>query len=242
MEENQVRTDGERALVDAASGEQTRKAWSECSTLVSRLGDGMKALWSKIHPDRSPEAMLAVLNENLSGNVSRLEALKPELDGVYREIVAKKKDYLGASPARQRILKIELQTLMVRYRNLEREFSILSENARSIETVKGRFLEVLAYDKRGRLDADMVDGLADDVDDKADEAEDLQDALDDLSHAGRRQDRSSDDFDAELAGFDGDLGLADAEAGKEGPPDRERAPDERVGASRDPLAELGDIA
>ena len=200
----------EEEIAKAASGDRVKKAWSECASLAARLGGGMKSLWAKIHPDRSPTAMLATLNESLDGNRKRLEEMKPELDRIYREIVAKKKEYQSAAPVRQRLLKVELQTLMSRYKGLEREFSILCENERSIETVKGRFLEVLAYGLRGKLDADMVDRLADTIDDKADDAEDVQDALGDLERAGKRTDRASDDFDAELAGFDGELGISSA--------------------------------
>lgn len=203
----------EKEIAKAASGERAKKAWSECAALAGKLGGGVKALWSKIHPDRSPEAMLAALNENLDGNKKRLGEMKPALDGVYREIVAKKREYQSAAPVRQRLLKIELQTLMARYKSLEREFSILCENERSIDTVKGRFLEVLAYGLRGKLNADMVDRLSDSIDDKSEDAEDIQDALGDLERAGKRTDRTSDDFDAELAGFDGELGISDAADG-----------------------------
>lgn len=200
----------EKEIVDSASGERVKSAWSACAALAGKLGGGVKSLWAKIHPDRSPAAMLATLNENMAGNRKRLDEMKPELDRIYREIVAKKKEYQSAAPVRQRLLKVELQTLMARYKGLEREFSILCENERSIEAVKGRFLEVLAYGLRGKLDVDMVDRLADTVDDKAEEAEDIQDSLGDLERAGKRADRSSGDFEAELAGFDGDLGISDA--------------------------------
>ena len=193
----------EEEIAKAASGDRVKKAWSECAALAGKLGGGVKALWAKIHPDRSPSAMLAALNESLEGNRKRLGEMKPDLDRIYREIVAKKKEYQSAAPVRQRLLKIELQTLMARYKGMEREFTILCENERSIETVKGRFLEVLAYGLRGKLDADMVDRLADTVDDKSDEAEDIQDALGDLERAGKRTDRISDDFD-------GELGISDA--------------------------------
>ena len=206
MEEKQ-----EQEIAKSASRDLARKAWTECSALAGKLGGGVKTLWTKIHPDHSPEAMLAALNGDLTGNKTRLDQMKPELDQVYREIVAKKKEYQTAAPVRQRLLKIELQTLMARYKGLEREFSILCENERSIETVKGRFLEVLAHGLRGKLDTDMVDRLADTVDDKAEEAEDIQDALGDLERAGKRRDRGTDDFDAELAGFDGELGLSETE-------------------------------
>lgn len=201
----------EQEIVRSASVERVKKAWTECSALASKLGGGVKSLWAKIHPDRSPEAMLTALNADLADNHKRLVEMKPALDQIYREIVSKKKEYQAAAPVRQRLLKIELQTLLARYKGLEREFSILSENERSIESVKSRFLEVLAYGLRGKLDAAMVDRLSDDIDDKANDAEDVQDALGDLERAGRRKDRSADDFDSELAGFDGELGLTDTD-------------------------------
>lgn len=218
MEKNAAAKESkEQEIVKAASGERTKSAWAECAALAGKLGGGVKALWSKIRPDRSPEGMLAAMNENQAGNRKRLEEVKPELDGVYREIVAKKKEYQAAAPVRQRLLKIELQTLMTRYKGLEREFSILCENERSIEAVKGRFLEVLAHGLRGKLDAGMVENLTDNIEEKTDEAEDLQDALGELERAGRRKERDDGDFDAELAGFEGDLGLAegDGEAGSQ---------------------------
>lgn len=201
----------EKEIVENASGERVKSAWSACADLAGKLGGGVKSLWAKIHPDRSPEAMLAMLNETMVGNRARLDVLKPELDGAYREIVEKKKAYQGAPPVRQRILKVELQTLMAKYKGLEREFMILSENERSIESVKGRFLEVLAYGLRGKLDSGMVDRLAVSIDGKADEAEDVQMAIADLERAGRRSERDDGDFDAELAEFDGELGLTDNE-------------------------------
>ena len=210
----EVKTDAsrkEREIVENASGDLVKKAWNECASLVGRLGGGIKSLWAKVNPDRSPSAMLEVLNNDLRINGTRLEEMKPQLDQVYGQIVAKKKEYQSAPPVRQRLLKIELQTLMARYKGLEREFTILSENERSIEMVKSRFLEVLAYGKRGKLDVSMVDRLADDIEDKVEDAEDIQDALGDLENAGRRKDRSSDDFDSELAGFDGELGLTETD-------------------------------
>ena len=134
MEEKQ-----EREIIQAATPALTRRAWAECSALAVKIGGGVKTLWGKVHPDRSPEAMLAVLNADRDANRKQLNAMKPELDSVYREIVEKKRLYQTAAPARQRLLKIELQTLLTRYKGLEREFAILNENERSIETVKGRF-------------------------------------------------------------------------------------------------------
>lgn len=225
----------EEEIAKAASGDCVKKAWSECAALAGRLGGGIKTIWAKIHPDRSPTAMLATLNEGLAGNRNRLGEMKPELDRIYREIVAKKKEYQSAAPVRQRLLKVELQTLMARYKGLEREFTILCENERSIETVKGRFLEVLAYGLRGALNTDMVERLTDSIEDKADDAEDVQDALGDLERAGKRTDRTSDDFDAELAGFDGELGISDAmgSIGEDGFNDKEKNNEDESIARRD---------
>ena len=192
----------EREIAQSASRDSAKSAWSECAALAAKLGGGVKALWSKLHPDRSPAAMLAALNENQGANKKRIEEVKPSIEETYRRIAALKKEYTGAPPARQRLLKIELQTLMARYKGLEREFAILCENERSIETVKGRYLEVLAHGLRGRLDADMVEDLADDIETRADEAEDIQDALGTLDKAGRRREREDSGFEDELAMFD----------------------------------------
>ena len=237
----------EKEIVEKASGERVKSAWSACASLAGKLGGGVKALWVKIHPDRSPAAMLATLNESQAGNRARLDALKPELDRIYREIVAKKKEYQASAPVRQRLLKIELQTLMARYKGLEREFTILCENERSIEMVKGRFLEVLAYGLRGKLDTDMVERLTDDIEDKADEAEDVLDAIADLERAGRRTDRASDGFEAELSGFDGELGLTDTETEIDSPEkekenEKTEAPDSVRGDSSLADAERGSLA
>ena len=163
--------------------------------------------------------------------------VKPELDRVYKEIVTKKKEYASASPVRQRLLKTELQTLMTKYKGLEREFNILCENERSIEAVKGRFLEVLAHGLRGKLNAEMVENLPADIDDKTEEAEDLQDALGDLERAGKRKERGDDNFDAELAGFDGeDIGLFGNEDSGKNENNTEQAQTDRADTFGDDLA------
>ena len=88
---------------------------------------------------------------------------------------------------------------------LEREFNVLNENTRTAEAVKGRYLEVLAYEMRGALGEDHVDELSGLVDEKAEEADGVQDALRDLENAGRRKDRADTSLEDELAGFDGEL-------------------------------------
>ncbi len=209
MDKENERAEGERdlreaELVKSAPKELAAKAMAEAVSFAGKVGGGLRSLWSKIHVDRSPEAMLVSLNGALDGNRRRRDAASAELDAAYRGIVEKKKAYEAASPVRRRILKMELEALMAQYKGLEREYALLCENEKSIASVKGRFMEVLAHGLRGPLDEDMVDRLADTIEEKSDDAEDLQDALGDLDKAGRRRDRDDGSFDAALSEFDSD--------------------------------------
>jgi hypothetical protein len=194
-------------LVLKASAELAKKAMAESVALAGKIGAGAKALWAKIHVDRSPEAMLGSLHASLDENEARRAKVTAEMEALHVQIAAKKKAYEGASPVRQRMLKTELQTLMAHYKSLEREFMLLAENEQTILTVKGRFMELIAHGLRGKVSEDLIDRLTDEIEDKAGDAESVQDALGDLDKAGRRRDRDAGDFDAELAGF-GDEGLA----------------------------------
>lgn len=199
----------ERELARKAGDAAAKKAWAACAGVAGKAASGLKALWAKIHPDRSPAAMIESLNASLTANRARLETLKPELEKAYAAIVAKKAVWQKAPEARKRILKAELETLLARYKGLEREFNVLNENTRTVEAVKGRYLEVLAYELRGALAEDQVDDLSGLVDEKAEEADGVQDALRDLEKAGRRKDRAETSLEDELAGFDGELSFDD---------------------------------
>jgi hypothetical protein len=98
------------------------------------------------------------------------------------------------------------RTVDVHVRTLRSKLGVCGD---CIETVRGRFLEVLAHGMRGALGVDMVDRLTDDIESNVDEAEEVQDALGDLERAGRRTERGDGDFDAELALFDGDGAFAE---------------------------------
>lgn len=204
----------EEELARKAGGEAAKKAWAACAGMAGKAAEGLKALWAKIHPDRSPGAMIESLNATLEANRARLERLKPELEKAYGEIVAKKAVWQKAPEARKRLLKAELETLLARYKGLEREFGVLNENTRTVEAVKGRYLEVLAYELRGTLGEDQVDDLSGLVDEKAEEAEAVQDALRDLEKAGRRKDREDGAFEDELAGFEGGLDFGETDETK----------------------------
>ena len=191
----------ERRLVLKASAELAKKAMAETVVLAGKIGAGAKLLWSKIHVDRSPEAMLATLHGSLDENAARRGKVSEEMEALHTQIAAKKKAYASASPVRQRMLKTDLQTLMTHYKSLEREFMLLAENEQNILTVKGRFMELIAHGLRGKLNEDTIDRLAGDIEDTTDDAESIQDAVGDLDKAGRRKDRDAGDFDSELAGF-----------------------------------------
>ncbi len=199
--EGDVRRAEERRLVLKASAELAKKAMTETVALAGKVGTGARWLWTKIHVDRSPEAMLASLHGSLDENAARREKVAAELEALHTRIAAKKKAYESAPPVRQRMLKTELQTLMANYKSLEREFNLLAENEQTILTVKGRFMELIAHGLRGRMDERMIDRLADSIEEKSEDAESVQDAVADLEKAGRRRERDDGDFDAELAGF-----------------------------------------
>jgi len=202
-------TPRDRELARKAGAEAAAKAWAACSSLAGKAAGGLKALWEKVHPDRSPAAMIDSLDRTLAANRARLADIKPQLEKAYADIVAKKALWQKAPEARRRLLKTELETLLARYKGLEREFGVLNENTRTAEAVRGRYLEVLAYEMRGKLGEDQVDDLSGLVDEKAEEADGVQDALRDLEKAGRRKERDGGGFEDELAGFDGALDLSD---------------------------------
>lgn len=199
--------ESERDIARRADASAARKAWAACTGLAGKAAESLASLWARIHPDRSPEAMIESLNGTLAANRKRLAELKPELEKAYAEIVARKTAWQKAPEVRKRLLKTELETLLARYKGLEREFGVLNENTRTAEAVKARYLEVLAYELRGNLGEDQVDDLSGLVDEKAEEADGVQDALRDLEKAGRRKERESGSFEDELAGFEGELGL-----------------------------------
>lgn len=209
--------ESEQDIARRADASAARKAWAACTGLAGKAAESLASLWARIHPDRSPEAMIESLNATLSANRKRLAELKPELEKAYAEIVARKAAWQKAPEVRKRLLKTELETLLARYKGLEREFGVLNENTRTAEAVKARYLEVLAYELRGSLGEDQVDDLSGLVDEKAEEADGVQDALRDLEKAGRRKDRESGSFEDELAGFEGELGLGETAEGTESP-------------------------
>ena len=177
---------------------------NKSASLLDKLCGIVKALWAKIHPDRSPEAQIAECNEQLNINRRRIEEVNSQLEELNREIVAKKLVYEKASPARQSVLKGELQRMMTDYKCMKQELNIINENIQTITKVKGGLLKKQAYDMRGNVDTETIDIITEDINEAAGEAEDIQDSLNELDNAGQRTDRDDDNFDASLNEFGGD--------------------------------------
>lgn len=192
---------------------KARKAMKQTLALVKKLGTGAVALLKKLRKDRSPEAMSATLDVQLSANRVRREEISGQVERLYNEIAAKKKAYATAPKARQRILEAELKSLLSTYKTAERELGILLENEKNLGLVKGRLNEVTAYGMAGVSEA-MIDDVIDEIEEKVSEAEGVGDASRDLEKAGKRRERESDtedlweqlgDFDADQAGAGKDI-------------------------------------
>jgi hypothetical protein len=162
--------------------------------LVGKLGAGAGSLLRRLKKDKSPEGMLNTLEERLAVITPRREAASARLETLYKEIVVKKKACAKATPARRRILEVELKSKLAEYKAVEREVKVLLENEKNINMVKARVNETLAYGMAG-IDEDLIDSVAMDVDDAADDAEARADAVRDLERAGRRRERDDEGED-----------------------------------------------
>ncbi len=168
-----------------------RQAMKEALRLVGKLGAGAAELLGRLKKDRSPEAMLATLDERLAKNTARREDVSGRVERLHREITAKKTEYQKAPKARQRILEAELRSMLSTYKAAERELNILLDNERNLSLVKGRVNEVAAYGMAG-VSESIIDDVIDDIEDKVADAEAVADAARDLEKAGRRRDRAED--------------------------------------------------
>ncbi len=183
----------------AVNGKQAMK---EALRLVGKLGAGAVDLLGRLKKDRSPEAMLATLDERLATNTARREDVSGRVERLYREIAAKKAEFQKAPKARQRVLEAELRGMLSSYKAAERELNILLENERNLALVRGRLNEVAAYGMGG-VSESIIDDVIDDIEDKVADAEAVADAARDLEKAGRRRAREddSDALWAELGDF-----------------------------------------
>lgn len=212
---------------------RVKQAAQSTLAMVKRLGAGAGDLLRRLKKDKSPEAMLATIEESISANAGRRESVAARVERLHNEISAKKAEHGKAAPARRRIIEAELQSRLAEYKAAERELTVLLENERVLSQVKGRMLEVVSYGMAG-VSEDQIDELVEEVEDAVEDAEGRMDAARDLDKAGKRRDRESDRESLwdELADFDVETPPAATE-----PEPREEtapAPERRVTEERPP--------
>ena len=189
-----------KSFIDPA---KAKAAMQEALRLVKKLGVGAQALLAKLRKDRSPQAMMATLDQSLQANRAQRDEAAGRVERLFNEIAEKKKAFQAAPKARQRVLELELRTRLSEYKAAERQLAVLLENERVLATVQGRMTEIAAYGIRGVSEA-AIDEVTDEIEERASEAEGVADATRELEKAGRRRERESEreDMWSELEGFD----------------------------------------
>lgn len=188
------------------NSEQKKKAQSIMKTsmeALKKVGGLAGDLMARLKKDESPEAMLKTLDEGLKVNRQRREEAASQVEALHKDIVAKKKTYATAAPARKKIIETELKSLLAGYKSAESQLTVLLENERVLSTVKGRMMEVISYGL-ATVTEDQIDDVVDRIDEAVEEAEGRMSATRDLEKAGKRREREDDTeqlWDT-LAGFD----------------------------------------
>jgi len=200
MSENQ-----EKKMARQVSKDKAKKIMKETLNVMKKLGIGASGLFAKISKSKTPEEMLNQFDEQLQLNIAKHEISRKKLEQLYGKIVEFKKNYEQATGVRKKMLANELKNLMHTYKTHERELNVLLENEKILTTVRGRFMEILAYELRG-VSEDSVEMLIDDLEDKVDEADGVQDVLQDLDRVGRSNtgEANEESFDDMLSEFDDD--------------------------------------
>ena len=184
------------------ASEDGKPAHETVAGLAVRLGKGVSSLIDRIRGVQDPAAVMASLDAQLSANREYRIPLQQHYERLYGEIVAKKKAYRSAPPARKKLLELELKSQIAEFRSVERQLTICLENERVVSVVRARMQELAAMGL-GKLRGKDIDELTDRLAAAVDEHEDVAEAVCDLDKAGERHDRDdADQFAADLAGFD----------------------------------------
>ena len=177
------------------------------------LGKGAVAYFKKLCGIRDPKAALAETEAQLAAIRGSREPLSARYEELYSKIAAKKKLRESASPARRKMLDMELRALLAEYKSIERQVAALYRKEEMVVAVQGRMNELVVLDLPMPKVED-VDRLADDISDRVDVDEDLADAVSDLDKVGVGRERHPVNLDDELAEFaDGETG-EEADVGK----------------------------
>lgn len=199
--------DAESAIREKArkclTAEQARGIVRSVADFAGKMGRAASALVMKIKNEKSPETLLTSIDASLEANRAQRAPLMARADALFAEIAAKKKLYQAAPPARKKLLELELKAMLSEYKGIERQMTAFFENENTLNTVRGRVLELMALGMR-KIDERTIDKLTDDIEDAVGEQEDVAGAVRDLDKAGRRRENESDQesFEAALAGFD----------------------------------------
>lgn len=201
-------TEQEVVSGEAGSTEATKSAEPSMKKAMAKaaldgsvaFGKGAVAYFKKLCGIRDPEAALAETEAQLAAIRERREPLSERYEELFSKIAAKKKLRDTASPARRKMLDMELRTLLAEYRSLEREVAALYRKEEMVVTVRGRMNE-LVVQGLPMPSVEDVDRLADDITDAIDTDEDLADAVSDLDKIGVGRERHPVNLDDELAEF-----------------------------------------
>lgn len=199
--ESAIRAEAQKKL----TSEQAKGILRSVADFAGKLGAATSALVLKIKNEKSPEGLLNSIDTQLEANRNQRAPLMERADKLFAEISAKKKVYQTAPAVKKRILELELKSLLSEYKGIERQLTAFFDNENTLNTVRGRVLELMAVGMR-KIDEKTIDKLTDDIEDAIGEAEDVAGAVRDLDKAGKRHENESDQdaFESALAGFDDD--------------------------------------
>ena len=169
-----------------------------------KLGLGAGALVKRLAGIKSTDEALHEIEMQLEQNRERREPVTKRYEELYGLIVAKKKVYQSAPPARKKILEMELKGAIAEYQSLERQIAAYLKNETILTKVKGRMCELVAMNLKN-ISEDQIDKLTDKIEDAADENENLDGAIGELDNAGKRREREDASFEDALAAFGDEL-------------------------------------
>ena len=201
------RTEGRASCTEAGlalSPERNASVLRQIGSFVVGLGKSAGALAKKLGGFKSTDEALREIEAQIAENRARREPVAKRYDELYKFIVAKKKLYQSAPPARKKILEMELKGLLAEYQSLERQMSAYLNNETLLVKVRGRMCELVAMNLKN-ISEDQIDKLTDQIEVAADDNENLDGAIDDLDKAGVRREREDASFEDALAAFGDDV-------------------------------------
>ena len=200
-------TDG-KAMCEQADkvlpAEKKASILKKIGEFAMNLGTGTGALVKKLAGIKSTDEAMREIDAQVEDVRARREPVAKRYEELYGQIVAKKRVYASAPPARKKILEMELKSLLAEYQSLERQMAAYLKNETILTKVKGRMCELVAMNLKTVSEA-QIDKLTDRIEDAADASEDLDGAIGDLDKAGVRREREDGSFEDALAAFGDEL-------------------------------------